>query len=368
MCKAVRSGEITPPHGLGFLEKKARRSHSTSQPIAANIAAALEPKQFFLVKERENFITQQAGKTCEEDALGRFTVHLDQHGMNTLMIWQCRDRRLEIGGRTLVMGILNVTPDSFSDGGRFFDSRRALGHGLQMARDGADLIDVGGESSRPGAEPVPIEEELRRVIPAIQALSRETDCLLSVDTRKARVADEAFIAGAHVVNDITAMTFDSDMAAVAREYGAGVILMHMRGDPMTMQREPTYENVVQEVADYLDRRIQALEAGGLSRHHLAVDPGIGFGKTWEHNVSLITRLDQLARLRRPVVVGLSRKSVIGKLTGREIQDRLAGSLAAAAYIIRRGAHVIRVHDVKESCDAARLVDILRQEETREVHV
>ena len=284
------------------------------------------------------------------------------------LVWQCRDRRLELGDRTLVMGILNVTPDSFSDGGRFLDSRQAFEHGLQMARDGADIIDIGGESSRPGAEPVPIEEELKRVIPAIEALSRETDCLLSVDTRKARVAEEALTAGAHIINDITALTFDPGMTAVARDHGAGVILMHMRGDPKTMQISPKYNNVVKEVADYLDARIRELEQRGMSRNSLAVDPGIGFGKTLEHNIRLIAHLDELARLRRPVVVGLSRKSFIGKITGREVQDRLPGSLAAMAYVIQRGAHVIRVHDVKESCDVACLVDILRREETRDVDV
>lgn len=284
------------------------------------------------------------------------------------LVWQCRDRRLEFGGRTLIMGILNVTPDSFSDGGRFLDSRQAFEHGLQMASDGADMIDIGGESSRPGAEPVPLEEELKRVVPAVRALSRETDCVLSVDTRKARVAEEALAAGAHVINDITAMTFDPCMPAVARDNGAGVILMHMHGDPKTMQIEPKYENVVKEVADYLGGRMRNLEQNGLSTNSFAVDPGIGFGKTVEHNVSLIAHLDEVVRLRRPVVVGLSRKSFIGKITGREVQDRLPGSLAATAYVIQRGAHVIRVHDVKESCDVARLVDILRREEMRDVDV
>ena len=266
------------------------------------------------------------------------------------------------------MGILNVTPDSFSDGGRFFDSRQAIEHGLQMARDGADMIDVGGESSRPGAEPVPVEEELKRVVPVIKALSGETDCLLSVDTRKARVAEASLAAGAHLINDITALTHDPAMPAVARDQGAGVILMHMRGDPKTMQLAPAYGDVVEEVAGYLEQRIRDLEGVGLSRHSLAVDPGIGFGKTVEHNVSLIARVDRLAHLGRPVVIGLSRKSFIGTITGREVQDRLPGSLAATAYVIQRGAHVIRVHDVKESCDVARLMDILRREEARDVDV
>ena len=266
------------------------------------------------------------------------------------------------------MGILNVTPDSFSDGGRFFDSRQAIEHGLQMARDGADMIDVGGESSRPGAEPVPVEEELKRVVPVIKALSGETDCLLSVDTRKARVAEASLAAGAHLINDITALTHDPAMPAVARDQGAGVILMHMRGDPKTMQLAPAYGDVVEEVAGYLEQRIRDLEGVGLSRHSLAVDPGICFGKTVEHNVSLIARVDRLAHLGRPVVIGLSRKSFIGTITGREVQDRLPGSLAATAYVIQRGAHVIRVHDVKESCDVARLMDILRREEARDVDV
>ena len=286
----------------------------------------------------------------------------------TPLFWQCRDRRVEFGERTRVMGILNVTPDSFSDGGRFFDSRLAIEHGLQMARDGADMIDVGGESSRPGAEPVPVEEELKRVVPVIKALSGETDCLLSVDTRKARVAEASLAAGAHLINDITALTHDPAMPAVARDQGAGVILMHMRGDPKTMQLAPAYGDVVEEVAGYLEQRIRDLEGVGLSRQSLAVDPGIGFGKTVEHNVSLIARVDRLAHLGRPVVIGLSRKSFIGTITGREVQDRLPGSLAATAYVIQRGAHVIRVHDVKESCDVARLMDILRREEARDVDV
>ena len=284
------------------------------------------------------------------------------------LVWQCGDRRLELGDRTLVMGILNVTPDSFSDGGRYVDSRQAFEHGLQMVRDGAEIIDVGGESSRPGAEVVSAEEELKRVVPVIKALSRETDCLLSVDTRKARVAQEALAAGAHIINDITALTFDPAMPSVARDGGAGVILMHMRGDPKTMQIEPKYGNVVKEVAGYLRDRIRQLKEQGVLTDAIAVDPGIGFGKTVEHNVSLLAHLDELAGLGRPVVVGLSRKSFIGKITGREVQDRLPGSLAAMAYAIRRGAHVIRVHDVKESCDVARLVDILRREESSDVDV
>lgn len=279
-----------------------------------------------------------------------------------LIRWQCRDRTLSLGSRTLVMGILNVTPDSFSDGGRYLDSKRAIEHGLEMARDGADLIDVGGESTRPGSEPVPAEEEQWRVVPVIEALSRETDRVLSVDTRKARVAEKALAAGAHLVNDVSALSSDPDMLRVVRDHGAGVVLMHKRGEPKTMQDEPRYENVVTEVRDYLGSRIEHLAASGIPEEAVAVDPGIGFGKTLEHNVALLVHLRELARLGRPVVIGVSRKSMIGRITGREVQDRLPGSLGAAAYAILRGAHVIRVHDVKESCDTARLMDIFRREE------
>jgi len=276
--------------------------------------------------------------------------------------WRCRDRTLELGARTLVMGVLNVTPDSFSDGGRYLDTARAIEHGLALARDGADILDIGGESTRPGAEAVGLEEELKRVIPVIEALREQTGCVLSADTRKAAVAAKALAAGAHIINDVSALTADPDMAAVVRGEGAGVVLMHMRGQPKTMQDDPRYADVVAEVADYLRARCERLAESGLARETLAVDPGIGFGKSLEHNLRLLARLNELVRLGRPVVVGLSRKSFLGKITGREARDRLAGSLAAAAYAIVRGAHVIRVHDAKESCDAARVVDILREEE------
>ena len=260
------------------------------------------------------------------------------------------------------MGVLNVTPDSFSDGGRYLDTQRAIEHGLALARDGADILDVGGESTRPGAESVGVDEELARVVPVIDALKKDTSCVLSIDTRKARVAAAALARGAHILNDVSALTADPDMPAVAREHGAGVILMHMRGQPKNMQDDPRYVDVVTEVAVYLKLRCERLAEAGLAMESMAVDPGIGFGKTLEHNIQLLVRLDELARLGRPVVLGLSRKSFLGKITGRDVEDRLAGSLGAAAYAILRGAHVIRVHDVKESCDVARLMDIFRREE------
>lgn len=281
------------------------------------------------------------------------------------VLWRCRERVIRFGSRPLIMGILNVTPDSFSDGGRFVTPEAAIAHGLAMAQDGADIIDVGGESTRPGAAPTSPDEELARVVPVIEGLCRAwrgTEApLIAVDTRKAVVADRALAAGAAIVNDVSALTADDGMADVVRRYQAGVVLMHMRGEPATMQREPCYEDVVREVAAYLDQRVADLCARGIDRKTLALDPGIGFGKTLEHNLQVLARLDAFVRLGRPVVVGLSRKSFLGKLTGRETGERLAGSLAGLVFAVMRGARIVRVHDVRESVDAARVVAALDRE-------
>ncbi|MBU1909107.1 MAG: dihydropteroate synthase [Verrucomicrobia bacterium] len=277
------------------------------------------------------------------------------------LLWAARERRFELGRRTLLMGVLNVTPDSFSDGGRFLDPKRAAEQARRMIAEGADLLDIGGESTRPGAAPVPADEELHRVLPVIEAIRAGSDIPLSVDTRKAAVASRALEAGADIINDVSALTADPGMPEVAARYRAGVILMHMQGAPPTMQASPQYEQVVQEVRDYLAARLEALAACGLARESMAVDPGIGFGKTLEHNVQLLARLETLTALGRPLILGVSRKSFLGRITGREVGDRLAGSLAAAAWAIARGAHVIRAHDIKETCDMVRVVDMLRQE-------
>lgn len=288
--------------------------------------------------------------------------------MTSHLSWRCRERTLRIGARPLVMGILNVTPDSFSDGGRYQVAETALRHGLDMAEAGAELIDVGGESTRPGAQAVTPEEEAGRVIPVIRALVRAFAGkpgapIVSVDTRKASVAKQALEAGAEIINDVTALAGDPDMAGIARDYGAGVILMHMQGDPTTMQQGPRYGDVVAEVAAYLAGRVVALKAAGLQADTMALDPGIGFGKTMEHNVKLIAGLCPLVALGHPVVVGLSRKSFISKITGRDVSHRLAGSLAGAVWAAGQGAHIWRVHDVAESVDAARMVGLLREETT-----
>ena len=268
------------------------------------------------------------------------------------MKWRCRERELSGDGFPAVMGILNVTPDSFSDGGRFTGLEQAVAQGHRLAVEGAAILDVGGESTRPGAEPVDTREELRRVIPVVEALAAALPhVLLSIDTMKAEVAREALRAGAHIVNDVSALTHDPDMLGVAAESGAGVILMHMRGAPRTMQADPVYDDVVAETATWLEARIAAARDGGIAMAALAVDPGIGFGKTLAHNLAIMGNLHAYTRLERPLVVGASRKSFLGRLTGRETADRLAGSLAAAACAVMQGAHILRVHDAGATADA-----------------
>jgi dihydropteroate synthase len=275
------------------------------------------------------------------------------------MNWSFRGGHFVLGPRPLVMGIVNVTPDSFSDGGRFNSADAAIEHGLRLAAEGADLLDVGGESSRPGSAPVPLEEELARVVPVVRGLAGRVGVPISVDTTKAEVARQALAAGAAIVNDITAGLGDPDMAAVAGEAGAGVVLMHMQGTPATMQLNPTYADVVGEVRDFLAARVRAWVAGGVPAERIAIDPGIGFGKTSEHNRLLLKHLDVLAALGRPVLLGVSRKGFLGRLTGRPVTDRLPASLAAACYCVTRGtAHILRVHDVAATADAARVLGAL----------
>ncbi len=275
--------------------------------------------------------------------------------------WKCRDRVLAFQDGPLIMGILNVTPDSFSDGGRFAERESAFAHGVRMLKEGADIIDVGGESTRPGAGGVALEEEINRVIPVIEKLFRETGAVISVDTMKAEVAGLALEAGASIVNDVSAMTRDEEMKKVVGKYRAGVVLMHMAGTPATMQADPHYDDVVGEVRDYLVKRVDDLVNDGLDRETLSVDPGIGFGKKVEHNISLMASMDVLADAGLPVVVGVSRKSFIGRITGAEVDQRLPGSLAALAVCVMRGAGILRVHDVKESKQAAQIAAALAKQ-------
>jgi dihydropteroate synthase len=249
------------------------------------------------------------------------------------------------------MGVLNVTPDSFSDGGSFLEPSAAVAHAVQMAADGADLIDVGGESTRPGAEPVPADEELRRVVPVLERIADSVRTPRSIDTSKAVVARAAIAAGASFVNDVTALRGDPETAAVVAESGVEVCLVHMRGEPRSMQDDPRYGDVVSEVKAFLEERLAHAVAEGVPEERIWLDPGIGFGKTLEHNLELLRRLGEIAQIGRPLVVGASRKRFLGALTGRREADRLAGSLAAAVVAFERGASMLRVHDVPETRDA-----------------
>jgi dihydropteroate synthase len=251
-----------------------------------------------------------------------------------------------------LMGIVNVTPDSFSDGGRYLDPRSAIAHGLELEREGAAILDVGGESTRPGAAPVSLAEEQRRVIPVLEALATQrSGAQLSIDTAKAAVAAAALDAGATFVNDVTALRHDPDMAELVARSGADCCLMHMLGEPRTMQRNPRYQDVVGEVKAFLEARMAFAVAEGIAEERIVLDPGIGFGKTIEHNLELLRRLNELVALGRPVSIGTSRKSFLGRLTGSEVGDRVAGTIATNVLAYERGARVFRVHDVAPARDA-----------------
>lgn len=255
------------------------------------------------------------------------------------------------------MGILNVTPDSFSDGGSYFSVDQAVARGEQMVEEGADFIDIGGESSRPGSEPVSEEEELRRVLPVIEQLAKKTDIPLSIDTYKSNVARKALNAGAQVINDITGLTFDPNMLAVAGQLKACVVVMHMQGIPKTMQQEPRYDDVVGEVSHFLLGRAEVVKKQEIER--IILDPGIGFGKTLEHNVALIKNLGRISAHGYPVLIGPSRKSFLGTLLDASVDDRLEGTAAAVAASILHGANIVRVHDVRQMRRVAIVSDALK---------
>ena len=267
------------------------------------------------------------------------------------MIWQLRDRVLQFDQRCLVMGIVNVTPDSFSDGGQFLDQHAAIEHALKLVAQGADILDLGGESTRPGSQPVPLDEELSRVVPVVESLVKQTTVPLSIDTSKAAVAEACLRAGAHVINDVTGLAGDSVMVEVARRHGAGVVVMHMQGTPATMQVNPDYGDATTDIFSFLQLRIESLVGQGIALESIATDPGIGFGKTFEHNLQLLARLHEFQKLGRPLCLGVSRKGFLGQITGKPRSERLAGNLAAACFALSRDAvQILRVHDVAETRD------------------
>jgi dihydropteroate synthase len=282
--------------------------------------------------------------------------------------WYIKDRVLPIGERTLIMGILNVTPDSFSDGGQFLRVDNALAHAERMIAEGADIIDVGGESTRPGGEPVSVDQEIQRVVPVIEAVVKRVEAPISVDTTKSEVAHAALDAGAAIVNDISALRFDFYIADAVARAGAGLVLMHSRGTPATMHRLPPVADIMEEVTSSLRASVRMAERRGVKRESIAIDPGIGFGKTQEQNLELIAKLDQLiaAFPDYPLLIGTSRKSFIGRILADEsgtpaaAEDRLHGTMATITGAVLRGAHIIRVHDVKAAADTIRVALSIRE--------
>jgi dihydropteroate synthase len=260
--------------------------------------------------------------------------------------------------RPLVMGIVNVTPDSFSDGGRFFSSQAAINHAHELIEEGADFLDIGGESTRPGAAAVSMQEELDRVLPVIEGL-RDISMPISIDTCKPEVMRAAVAAGASLVNDVNALQAEGAVEVVAAA-SAGVCLMHKQGTPQTMQNQPVYADVVAEVSMFLSQRMAVLEAAGIARERIVLDPGFGFGKTLAHNLDLMKRLPRLAELGAPLLAGLSRKSMLGQITGREVGDRKNASVVAALLAVQRGASIVRVHDVRETVDALKIMSALNE--------
>ena len=272
---------------------------------------------------------------------------------------RCREKTLSIGTKVLIMGILNVTPDSFSDGGWFLDSALAIDQAQKMAAEGADIIDIGGESTKPGASYVNEEEEIKRIGPIVEALGKCMDIPLSVDTRKAAVAQMALDCGVSIVNDVSGMQDDPRMAQIIEESGAGVVLMHRQGHSRTMQNNPHYRDVVAEVKEFLSASIAMARSVGISSDRIIIDPGIGFGKTAKHNLTILANLGELLQLKQPLMVGLSRKAFIGELTGKPEAEREMGNAAAMALAVWQGVHILRVHDVAAMKDAIQVAQGLR---------
>ena len=266
-------------------------------------------------------------------------------------VWSFEGFRRDLGQTPLIMGIVNVTPDSFSDGGQFLDHQSAVDQALKLVAEGADILDVGGESTRPGADEVPLDEELRRVIPVIQQLSCATSIPISVDTSKAEVARQALRAGARIVNDVSGLQFDPDMIDVCRESHCGVSVMHIQGTPRTMQDDPHYGDVVAEICEYFAERLSTLASAGITPERIVLDPGIGFGKTAQHNLEILSSIADFRNLGRPVLIGHSRKRFLKKLLQREVDERLFGTVGVTLALARQQADIVRVHDVAANRDA-----------------
>jgi dihydropteroate synthase len=267
---------------------------------------------------------------------------------------------LDLSRRTHVMGVINVTPDSFSDGGQFFEKERAIEHALQLAMDGADLIDIGGESTRPYSKGISADEEMNRVLPVIEGLKEELGIPISIDTLKAEVAREALRCGAAMVNDISALRSDPEMAAVVAEAEVPVILMHMKGTPADMQVHPTYDDVASEIISFLKQAMDQAVRNGVQRDRIIVDPGVGFGKTFDHNLEILRELGRFRCLDAPILVGSSRKAFIGQILDKKVEERDTGTMATVAAAVMNGAHIVRVHNVKQAVETVKVIDAIRR--------
>jgi len=273
---------------------------------------------------------------------------------------RCRKRTFTLGKQTLLMGILNVTPDSFSDGGLFLDKEKAIAHGLKMVEEGADFIDIGGESTRPGSQPLGLDEELRRVMPVIEFLAKEVDVPISIDTYKSTVAKKAIEAGAQIINDISGLHLDPSLSQVAAKEDVPLVLMHIRGNPETMQKNIHYDSIFSEIIQYIKESIQRAESAGVDPEQIIIDPGIGFGKTTEDNLLILKNLQEFKILGKPLLLGTSRKSFIGKILNADVTERLEGTLSSIVVGVLNGAHIIRCHDVLETKRAIAIADAVRQ--------
>ena len=271
--------------------------------------------------------------------------------------WQLRTRQLELPARPLIMGVVNVTPDSFSDGGKFHATESAISHALQLAADGADILDIGGESTRPYSDPISLAEELSRVADVVREVCRQTKIPVSIDTSKSKVAAAAIEAGAEIINDVTGLEGDSDMFGVASQSQAGLCVMHMQGNPQTMQDDPTYKDVVQDILGYLKSRFESLVSAGIEPAKICLDPGIGFGKTHEHNITLMANCGAFHELGQPLLVGHSRKGFLAKIIGDQVADRTAATVGASMTLAMQGIQVIRVHDVRPVREALIAFDV-----------
>jgi len=296
------------------------------------------------------------------DSLGQDLRRTLQNITKVCPSLRCRNRTLPLGERTLLMGVLNVTPDSFSDGGRYFDQDKAIAHGMRMVEEGADLIDVGGESTRPGSKPLALEEELKRIIPVIETLAGKVDVPISIDTYKSAVASRAIDVGAQIINDISGLHFDPAVAKVAAKQDTPLVLMHIRGTPETMQKEVHYPSLLSEILQSLRESIQKAESYGVDPDQIIIDPGIGFGKNLEHNLLIIKHLSEFRVLGKPILLGTSRKSFIGKILNAEVDQRLEGTLSTIAIGVLNGAHIIRCHDVLPARKVIAVADAIRKVE------